>query len=208
MISAILILLLILISGVLNNALNIIVLGLFISAVIYKFPKVLNKTYIFYIVFFILGVASFVFYDISYFYLITHGIFGYSLFFVVMFVGVLPNRWEISRIIKKHRGTLSIIGFIIITPHVLLHLLGYLNGINFFGIAAYIIMVPLTLISFRFVKKEIAVKDWLNIQKAAYVIYVVLLIHLIVVSSVDNMIVYVILLTLYVNNKIYKEHKR
>lgn len=208
MISIMLVLLLILIANVLNNALTIVVLSVLIGSLVYRFPNVLKRAYIFYVLFFLIGIASFLYYDTGYVDYIVRGFLGYALFFVVMFVGVLPNKWDVSRKIKKHRGTLSILGFLAITPHALLHVLGYFNSIDLFGVAAYVLIIPLTIISFKVIKREIDVKDWNTIQKGAYGIYILLFTHLLVVSSWDNKIVYIVLATLYINNKLYKELRK
>ncbi len=90
----------------------------------------------------------------------------------------------------------------------MLRLFGVLGSINLYGIAAYVIMIPLTVISFTIIRKEIEPKDWLNIQKAAYAIYVILFIHLMVVAAWPDKVVYGIILTLYINNKLLKEFKK
>ena len=124
---------------------------------------------------------------------------------VVMFAGVFPQKWTLTKNLRRNRGVFSILAFLFITPHAILHVLGVIGVVNLYGLAAYILMVPLTIISFRVIRKEIDPKDWFRIQKAAYAIYVLLFVHLLVVSSFENKIVYAVLLTLYVNNKFYKE---
>jgi prepilin-type N-terminal cleavage/methylation domain-containing protein len=61
---------------------------------------------------------------------------------------------------------------------------------------------------FKGIRKEIKPKEWRNIQKAAYVIYVSLFTHLIYVSDWENRVVYVVIAVLYLNNKIIKELKK
>ena len=208
MISVILILLFLLVVNILPNALNIIVFSSLIVAISFKYKKFFSKAIIFYLLFFVLGILAFVFRDTGYFDYLSKGIIGYGFMMVVMFTGVLPNRWDITRTLKKHRGTLSILTFITISPHALMHVFGVLDKVDLFGIASYVVMIPLTFISFKIIKKEIEPKDWLNIQKAAYVIYLLLFVHLIIVADWENKIVYAVLLTLYINNKLYKEYKK
>ena len=125
-----------------------------------------------------------------------------------MFMGVLPNKWTLTRNLKKNRGVFSILAFMLISPHAIGHIFGFLGSVNLFGIIAYAIMVPLTIISFRVIRKEINPKDWFTIQKAAYLVYIALFTHLILISAWENKIVYAVLLTLYVNNKLIKEYRK
>lgn len=208
MISVMLVLLLLLYLNFLSNAFTILAIAGLVVSVLMKFKNILNKAVLYYIAFFILGIFTFIYYRSPYFSLMYRGFIGYGVFLVVMFAGVLPNKWGVTRVLKKNRGTLSIIGFIAISPHALLHVFGLFGTIDLFGIAAYVLMVPLTIISFRIIRKEIPVKDWFTIQKAAYLIYVLLFVHLLMVSAWENKIVYAVLLTLYVNNKLMKEYRR
>lgn len=208
MISIILVLSLILYIGVLPNALNILAIAGIITAIGYKYKNLFNKAYVFYIIALVISGISLFFYRESYFLFINRGFIGYGFLFVVMMMGVLPNKWTLTRNLKKNRGVFSILAFILITPHAVSHVFGLLGGINIFGIIAYVIMVPLTVISFRVIRKEIDVADWFKIQKAAYLIYLVLFAHLIMVARWENKIVYAVLLTLYVNNKLIKEYRK
>lgn len=208
MIGVILILITLLVLGILPNSVDVLVVSSIITVVSYKYRDFFKKASIFYIIALLLVGVSVVFYKEGWTYLITKGIIGYGFIVVVMFVGVLPNKWTVSRNIKMNRGVFSILGFILISPHALLRVFGVLGSVNIFGIAAYVIMIPLTIISFRVIRKEIEPKDWFAIQKAAYVIYGVLFIHLIFVAGYPDKIVYAVLLTLYVNNKLIKEFRK
>jgi DMSO/TMAO reductase YedYZ heme-binding membrane subunit len=68
-------------------------------------------------------------------------------------------------------------------------------------------MVPLTFISFKVIRKEMSSKDWFQIQKIAYVIYITLFVHLLVVSEGMDTIFYAVFATLYINNKLIREFK-
>jgi DMSO/TMAO reductase YedYZ heme-binding membrane subunit len=125
-----------------------------------------------------------------------------------MFTGVLPEKWKITRLMIKTRGAFSIIGFILISPHAFLHLFNVFEGINLFGIIAYALMVPLTIISFKTIRREINPRDWKIIQKASYFIYFSLFLHLLLVGDWFDKIIYAIVLTLYINNKLIKEYKK
>ena len=120
MIGILLLLIAILIFDVLSNAFTILVISGLISVLVYKFDILFKKSYILYMISLVLSVLSMLFYKEIYFRYIIQGLFGYGIFLVVMMVGVLPNKWTLSRKIKKYRGELSITGFILIAPHALL----------------------------------------------------------------------------------------
>jgi len=208
MISIIFILTALLVLGYLSNAFSVLAVAGIVVAVSYKFPTFFKREILFYLLALALGVVGAIFYKESWTFLITKGIIGYGFITVVMFVGVLPNRWTVSRNIKRYRGVFSIMGFILISPHALLRVFGVFGSVNLFGIAAYVIMVPLTIISFKIIRHEINPKDWFTIQKAAYGVYGILFIHLMVVAAWPDKVVYGVLLTLYVNNKLIKEFKK
>jgi len=205
MISIILVLILAITSGLLNNSLIVLAVSGIILALSFRYKNMFKKAYIFYILGVLISVISLYFHEIKYFNIVTNGLIGYGLMLVVMFAGVFPNKWLISKRLKTNRGVFSILSFIMISPHALGHIFKILGGVNLFGIVAYAIMVPLTLISFKVIRKEIKPKEWRNIQKAAYVIYVSLFTHLIYVSAWENRVVYVVIAVLYLNNKIIKE---
>lgn len=208
MISIIFILLALLGLGYLSNAFSILAVAGIVVTVSYKYPSFFKKEVLFYIIALIVSVVGAVFYQESWTFYITKGIIGYGFLTVVMFVGVLPNKWTVSRNIKRYRGVFSILAFILISPHALLRIFGVMGSVNLYGIAAYVIMVPLTIISFRIIRREINPKDWFTIQKAAYAVYGILFIHLMVVAAWPDKVVYGILLTLYINNKLIKEFRK
>lgn len=208
MIGTFLILLVLVVLGVLNNSLTVVTLGLIITLVSYKFKDLYKKAHIFYIIAVIVTVLGIVFYEDYYTRIIQGGLLGYSFILVVMMIGVFPNKYELTRHVKRNRGMLSILGFIFITSHVFLHLFEMIGGVNLFGLIAYVIMIPLTIISFRIIRNEINPKDWFRIQKAAYLVYIALFVHLIMVAGNTDKIIYAVLLTLYANNKVIKEIRK
>ncbi len=207
MISVVLLMAMLLFLGILPNSLSILAFSAIIIILIYQYPVLFLRPVIIYLFSICLGSLSLLFPDNPFSQYLLSGIMGYGVMVIVMFVGVLPNSLTLTRVIKKHRGELSILTFILITPHVINHLL-ILKTINLFGVVAFVLMVPLTFISFKVIKREISSIDWNRIQKVAYLVYISLFIHLVYVSSYDNKIIYAILFTLYVNNKILKEVKK
>lgn len=208
MIGVVLLLVMLLVLDVVSTAYNILAIAGIVTIVSYKWNHLFKHAFVWYLAAFALGIVSIIFYEHPLVNYIVKGYLGYGIFLVVMMVGVLPNKWTLSRNIKKVRGELSILGFLLITPHAFLHVFAYLDGINLFGIAAYVLMIPLTIVSFQVIKKEISTKDWNTIQKAAYLIYLALFIHLLMVADWPDKIVYAVLLTLYLNNKLLKEWNR
>lgn len=205
MIGIILLFLFLLVIGILPNSIHILLVSGILLAVSYKFKYFFKHAWIFYVVAVVLSGVTFIFYNQPYLHYMTSGIIGYGFMFVVMFAGVFPRTWTLSKNLRRNRGVFSIMSFLLITPHALLHVLEVIGVVNLFGLAAYLIMIPLTIISFKVIRKEIEPKDWFRIQKAAYVIYLLLFVHLLTVASMENKIVYAVLLTLYLNNKLYKE---
>ncbi len=208
MISIVFILIALLALGYLSNAFSILAVAGIIVTLSYKYPAFFKREILFYVLALILGTVGAVFYEQTWTYYITKGIIGYGFLFVVMFVGVLPNKWTVTRNIKRSRGVFSIMGFLLISPHALLRVFGLMGSVNLFGITAYVIMVPLTIISYRIIRREIDPKDWFTIQKGAYLIYFILFVHLMVVAAWPDKVVYGILGTLYINNKLVKEFRK
>ena len=208
MIGVIILLIAFLSFGVLSNSISVLAVSLIVTLVAYKFPNLHKKATYFYILAILVSAASIYFYEESFTYLVNKGLIAYGFIVVVMFVGALPNKWGVTRAIKKNRGVFSILAFLLITPHATLRVLGIVSVVNLWGVAAYVIMIPLTIISFRVIRREINPKDWFKIQKAAYVIYGLLFIHLWMMSFGDDTVVYSVIMALYVNNKLIKEYKK
>ena len=138
------------------------------------------------------------------------GFLGLAIFYLVMIAGALPN-WKFKKKLYSVRTELSIIGFIAITPHALYNLIKIYNGDidpTYFGIIAYIIMIPLFMTSFITIRKRMNHKDWKNLQRFAYIVYLLLFIHLIIHFSIPiNRVLYIILLINYLIFKVIKTFK-
>lgn len=204
MVSILLVLFGLLVFGILPNSLIILTLAFMIVIIVYRFPKIFKNVVIVYLVAVLLSIASVFVYDSIYLLYIYKGYLGYAFFMVVMFIGVLPKKFLLTRQLYRFRGELSVLGFIFISSHAFLHLFGHL-GIDLFGIVSYVLMIPLTFISFRVIKNEMDLKDWFRIQKVAYVIYIGMFVHLLFVSEGIDVVFYAVYLTLYVNNRLLKE---
>ncbi len=207
MISIVLVMIGLLVFGVLPNSLSILAISVVIIITGYKFKDLKKFALVFYLISIIISGLSVYFSSSSLLELVYTGLIGYSFIFVVMFIGVLPNKWELTRNLKRSRGMFSILSFILISSHAYLHL--FMDfGIDLTGLVSFVLMIPLTIISFEMIRKEMSVSDWKKVQKVAYIIYLGLFIHLLVVSSMVDKIFYAVYLTLYLNNKLLKEFKK
>ncbi|QLY39949.1 hypothetical protein HF295_03385 [Hujiaoplasma nucleasis] len=138
------------------------------------------------------------------------GFLGLALFYMVMLAGALPN-WTYQKKLYSVRTELSIIGFIAISPHAIFNLVKIIKGTiepTYFGIIAYIIMIPLFITSFISIRKKMKPKDWKKLQRLAYIVYILLFIHLIIHYSLPiNQILYIVLLVNYLIFKLIKIFK-
>lgn len=143
---------------------------------------------------------------------ITQGFLGLSLFYLVMIAGSVPKKSKLRIKLFGLRREYSIIGFIISMPHALKYLLQVFNGtitIPWFGLIAFIMMIPLFITSFATIRKKISLKTWKLIQSPAYLIYLLLLIHLIKnYSEKINLILYIVMFSFYFISKVIYEWMR
>lgn len=137
----------------------------------------------------------------------SKGFFGLALFYLVMLAGALPN-WNYKKRIYSVRTELSIIGFISISPHAIFNLIKIFNNTiapTYFGIITYVIMIPLFITSFIIIRKKMNNRHWKNLQRFAYLAYLLLFIHLVIqFSQPINRILYIVLFVVYSIFKIIK----
>jgi uncharacterized protein with FMN-binding domain len=122
-----------------------------------------------------------------------------------MFVGAFKRDSKISKRLRSIRKEYSIIGFILLIPHFIIYLNNFINGDypwEWYGIFAMIIMIPLFTTSFNIFKKKINMKNWKKLQRLSYIVYALIFIHLMIVGSGENVIVYGTLFSLYTYLKI------
>lgn len=159
----------------------------------------------------LLSIVAFIFKDIRVAKPIVQGFLGFSLFYLVMIAGSLPKKRTLRKKLYSVRREYSIIGFIMITPHALKYLIETIQGqidIPFFGIVAFVLMIPLFITSFPSIRKKMSFKTWKYVQMPAYLIYALLLVHLIInYSEKINLILFIILFTFYLVTKIIFEIK-
>ncbi len=204
MIVIILVMILLLFLDVMPSAIDSLSISVIILLTLYKFEKYI-KDWVVIVLSMIFIILSFVLKD-DLFPLFKGGIIGFGFLNLVLFTGVLPNKYSITKLLLRHRALLSIAGVIMILPHVYFQLFDE-KVIDVLGLSAFIVMIPLFITSFVTVRKELSHKEWHKLHKLSYIVYILIFLHLIVVAAVLSKLVYIVLLTLYVNNKILKEIK-
>jgi DMSO/TMAO reductase YedYZ heme-binding membrane subunit len=126
--------------------------------------------------------------------LFTKGAMAAALWALVMFTGALPGG---SRVLKKLltvRGELSILAAILTLAHAVFRGVFYIRqllrprfhpGWEFLvtcavGLALLLIMLPLTVLSFRGVRRRVDPRRWKRIQRFAYLFYGLIFVHVLV----------------------------
>lgn len=122
------------------------------------------------------------------FLLMQKGTLATALFVVVMYMGVFKDNDMVKHRLLPIRATLSIVASMLILGHVAKYLIAY--GPRFLaldalvqcglvlGIACLALMIPLAVTSFNTVKRRMAPARWVSLQKAAYVFYGLVYVHL------------------------------
>jgi len=134
---------------------------------------------------------------------LIEGELALGIWLVVIFTGVIPFQHEVGKRWRAVRKELAILGFILISPHAFYYLFVDIE-FEWIGVIAYALMVPLTVISFTFIRRKMNPKLWKRIQQLSYLIYGLTFIHLIVVGEGE----YVIPLVAYVITKLFYEFKQ
>lgn len=174
-------------------------LVIIISILSYIFYKPIHKyKYVLYIAAFITALALHE--DGNY---ITYGFTGLSFFIVVMYSGVLDKSTFRKRLFMV-RAELAILGTIFLFPHALgyieivLEEVGLLNApLNFFlGFVSGVVIIPLFITSFTFIRKRMNYKEWKQLHLLAYLSYLFLGLHLIFINN-DRQLMYIVLFGTY-----------
>ncbi|PAT01113.1 hypothetical protein CI105_08260 [Candidatus Izimaplasma bacterium ZiA1] len=162
-----------------------------------------------YVGFTVLAILSFLLrYKLPFTEPLNQGYLGFSFLYLVMFAGALKKGSRLSKSLMSIRREYSIIGFILLSPHSFKYLVEFLNGdrsFEWFGILPYIIMLPLFVTSFMIIRKKMSNKAWIKLQRFAYIAYILIFIHLIIVAKAPNLFVYIILFIPYIVLKLKKE---
>lgn len=136
------------------------------------------------------------------------GFLGLSFLYIVMFTGALKKKSIVYKKLMGIRREYSIIGFILLTPHAMKYLLEFINGeirLEWLGVIPFIIMIPLFITSFMVFRKRFTFAAWKKLQSFAYIAYILIFVHLIIVSEIPNFLVYIVLFVPYIVLKLIKE---
>ncbi len=122
--------------------------------------------------------------------IISLGYVPFGMYLLVMYMGAL-DKGKFKNQLLSVRGELAIIATILLAPHALGYLefhledIGIFNGtISFYiGILAAVVVAPLTLTSFRFVRSKLGYKKWKKIHYFSYVFYLLVAAHLILIQN-------------------------
>jgi methionine sulfoxide reductase heme-binding subunit len=146
---------------------------------------------------------------------------------LVMFCGALPDGNAVKRRLLPIRGELSIMSFIFYIGHIVTYLKSYLPMFANFGnlkptlATSLVVAVILTVIflvlgitSFKFIRSAMNSKVWRGIQKFAYLMVALLVVHVALALGLSlanlgstgsiHVIVYVVLVAIYAVLRIYK----
>lgn len=139
------------------------------------------------------------------------GYLGLSFLYIVMFTGALKDKSKLSKKFMGIRREYSIIGFIFLSAHALNYVLQFLSGdirFEWFGVIPYVIMLPLFITSFMIFRKKFTYTAWKKLQSFAYIAYILIFVHLIIVAEMPNLAVYIVLFVPYIVLKLMKEIKK
>ena len=128
---------------------------------------------------------------------LIEGELAIGIWLLVMFAGALNPKWKLTKQLRLIRKELSIIGFYLISVHGIHFFLA--GDLEWFGIAALVLMLPLTIISYGFIRKKMQAKTWKNIQRTAYLIYALIYLHMIWLEAY----IYVPIGLIYLGLKLY-----
>ena len=122
----------------------------------------------------------------------SRGALGAAFWAVVMWAGALPNGSAPIKKLMPIRGELSITAAILTFSHIITYGLQYISNFlkgrtgsgfvvtSIVCIIMVLIMIPLTVMSFKTIRKKMNAKRWKKIQRSAYIFYVLIYIHIIV----------------------------
>ncbi|QMS85771.1 ferric reductase-like transmembrane domain-containing protein [Candidatus Xianfuyuplasma coldseepsis] len=143
---------------------------------------------------------------------ITFGFVSLVFFTVVMFAGVL-DKGVLRKRLLMIRAELAVLGTIYIIPHFLAYTELVLEDIGLFratveyyiGLIIAIILIPLTITSFPYIRKQMNFKQWKKLHLLAYGVYGLIAIHLIIQNTI-RIWLYVGLFLIYLVFRLYTMH--
>ncbi len=122
----------------------------------------------------------------------SRGALGTAFWALVMWAGALPNGSSSIKKLMPIRGELSITAAILTFSHIITYGMTYISilikgrtGSDFIitsivCLAMVLIMTPLTVMSFKKIRKKMNAKTWKKIQRLAYIFYALIYVHILV----------------------------
>ena len=127
----------------------------------------------------------------------TRGALGGAFWAVVMWAGALPNGSAPIKKLMPIRGELSITAAILTLSHVITYGIQYISDIirdrtgsgdafrdfvitSIVCLIMVLIMIPLTVMSFKTIRRNMNARTWKKIQRTAYIFYALIFVHIIV----------------------------
>ena len=120
-----------------------------------------------------------------------NGYISTYLFIIVMFMGTMSRKISLTKHFMKIRAELAIIASVLIVPHLYVHgmklILALMSGktlttnriiYSIAGVIATVIMIPLFMTSFNFIKKKLKGGMWKKIQRWSYIFYGLIYVHI------------------------------
>jgi uncharacterized protein with FMN-binding domain len=123
-------------------------------------------------------------------FLINGGYEGLSLWIIVMFVGIKNPFKTMSKKIRLVRAELSIAAFIFTFSHFIFDFMLDFELSIVTGILSVLIMIPLFATSFNAIRKRIKGASWKNLHRLAYSAYILMFLHVILVTGDPAHLVY------------------
>ncbi|SFW50547.1 FMN-binding protein [Ruminococcus flavefaciens] len=122
----------------------------------------------------------------------SRGALGTAFWAVVMWAGALPNGFAPIKKLMPIRGELSITAAILTFSHIITYGVQYITNLikgrtgsdfvvtSIVCLAMVLIMTPLTVMSFKKIRKKMNAKTWKKIQRFAYIFYAFIYVHILV----------------------------
>ncbi|WP_297638278.1 ferric reductase-like transmembrane domain-containing protein [uncultured Clostridium sp.] len=122
------------------------------------------------------------------------GFLSLAFFLLVMFCGALNLKWNITKRLISIRGELSILGCILMLPHLVIYSTRFIMRFfakspmtyntyiyTAFGFIAFLIMIPLFITSFKSIRKKMSYPKWKSIQRYSYLFFLLIYLHIAVI---------------------------
>lgn len=146
---------------------------------------------------------------------------AFVLFVIVMYIGVLPQRSRARAYLASVRAELSIIAWILSLGHMVRYLASYIpqisHGFGHIGefvlsslavaLLLFVLLAVLGVTSFRFVKKHMSPHLWKRVQQFAYLFFLLVYVHLLLMlmpaaaagsaRALEGVVVYTVIIGTY-----------